>query len=60
MYRFTTSADARTVDHVHHNGEEWHAYLCDLSDDPEWVTGDTSGWCCHDCQLIIVESFAGV
>lgn len=54
-YRFTTSADARAIDHADHNYEEWHAYLA--ADAPEWVTGNATGVCCHDCRLIIVEGF---
>jgi hypothetical protein len=57
MYRFTTHA--AVTDHADHVWEEWHAYVCDLSDAPEWVTGDMSGLCCHTCQLIIVDDFGG-
>lgn len=54
-YRFTTSADARAVDHANHIWEEWHAYLS--ADVPEYVSANGSGFCCHDCHLVIVEVF---
>lgn len=55
-YEFTTSADARAVDHADCNAEEWVAYLS--SGYPEWVNGDSRGYCCHDHRLIIVETFS--
>lgn len=57
MYSYTTSADARAVDHAEHNRESWHAYVNDLSGAPSWVDATATGVCCHDCQLVIVESF---
>jgi hypothetical protein len=41
--------------HAEHNYETWHAYVCDISDAPDGVDGNSSGICCHDCQIIIVE-----
>ena len=54
MYTYTTTASV--LDHADHNVEEWRGYVNDLSDAPEYVNGNSSGLCCHDCQLIIVES----
>lgn len=55
MYRYTTSEQSRTVDHAGHIWEEWRAYVCDTTDAPSYVTGASSGLCCHTCELIIVD-----
>jgi hypothetical protein len=54
-YRFTTTADETLVDHADHIYEEWRGYVNDLTDAPAYVNGDSSGLCCHTCQLIIIE-----
>lgn len=54
-YRYTHRRAERMIDHADHTWEEWHAYVCDLTDAPEWVTGDSTGLCCHTCELVIVD-----
>ncbi len=55
-YVYVKSTESPIVEHAAHNVEEWRAYVCDLSDAPEYVNGDSSGLCCHDCQTIIVDT----
>lgn len=55
-YRFVKSTDSPIVAHAEHNVEEWHGYVNDLSDAPEYVNGDSSGLCCHDCRTIIIDT----
>jgi hypothetical protein len=58
MYGYTTSRQNPAVNHADHNVEEWRAYVNDISEAPAYVNGDSSGLCCHDCELIIVD-YAG-
>lgn len=41
--------------HADHNREDWHGYLNDLTDAPEWVGSGAEGVCCHTCRVIVVE-----
>lgn len=38
--------------------EEWHAYVCDISEAPSWITGNDTGLCCHSHGLILVDERA--
>lgn len=53
MYRFVTLESF--TPHSNHMWEEWHAYVNDLTDAPDFVTGDSAGICCHTCQLVIID-----
>lgn len=56
MTTYTYSHTATVADHADHVWEEWHAYVCDTAEGPEYVNGDSAGLCCHTCRLIIVET----
>lgn len=56
MYSFVKRNDDNIARHFSHAWEEWHAYLCDLEDAPEWVGDDDCGICCHTCETVIVET----
>lgn len=53
MYGYTSTGTG--VAHADHIGEEWHGYLNDISDAPAYVDGNSTGWCCHTCELVCVD-----
>lgn len=54
-YRYVRNTDETMTAHADHNGEEWRAYVNDTTGAPDYVTGDSSGYACHDCEVIIVD-----
>jgi hypothetical protein len=52
---YSYSRTESVIAHAAHTWEEWHAYLSDTSDAPEWAQGNARGLCCHSCQLVIVD-----
>lgn len=59
MYRFSNTADDRVIDHADHSAEEWHAYLDSTALAQAHIPATASGFVCHTCQLVIVETFGG-
>lgn len=55
-YSYARASEERISAHAEHNAEGWHAYVNDLTDAPSYVDGNSTGICCHDCRLIIVDS----
>lgn len=54
MWTYVLGTVSDMIPHAYHTWEEWNAYVNDLTDAPEWVDGNDSGLCCHDCQTIVV------
>jgi hypothetical protein len=56
MYSYVKRSETVSpVDHADHIWEEWHAYVCDISDAPSFVDGNSTGVCCHTCQTIVID-----
>lgn len=56
MFSYASTASEPIARHLDHNVESYTAALNDLTEAPDWVTPENTGYCCHTCSLVLIES----